>query len=541
MLLRKDKNCLIKAQIRVKSTPKSLENNISESNLPNINKNAKTKKVSLFYNNIINKKKVQIHNILKKNNYDLFENKNLKLFRNNKKNKNKNIKNNISNFSHFLQKFNLTDVYIKNNIIEKIKTNKYALINKNIENKYKNNLVNNNSYNSFNKFNLFKNNYNDSEYSEEENNTKRYTTNYRLKMVDKLNEKINKDNIVDESLSELKSERILNTILEKNSQENKNFIITNNNFIYTDKSEQRQKVDSKLRYGHRKEKNENTKLKKENMHKIIEMFNKNKKSYLIIKDLLNYKLIKKRKICLKKSFEINKDNMNKNINKNKIKNDSKNKRNIFLNKNILKLKTLNTINKFSSNFNSKFNPRFTPRVSSINLKKIKTIFKNITPKNSLYAAPTKTNKTINYESFSKNFDKNNNYFINKRTIFYNEKVKNNIYLNKKLLKIKIQKNVKKLNYLNINKTTYGSSKMSSNNLKETFNIKEKRNNSENKKNNNNLNNGKHLIKKNKIPKAIKYNKFPDKSSFEEKSNSAYYKSMNLKEYNSKINKLKNKD
>ena len=56
-----------------------------------------------------------------------------------------------------------------------------------------------------------------------------------------------------------------------------------------------------------------------------------------------------------------------------------------------------------------------------------------------------------------------------------------------------------------------------------------------------LNNGKHLIKKNKIPKAIKYNKFPDKSSFEEKSNSAYYKSMNLKEYNSKINKLKNKD
>ena len=165
--------------------------------------------------------------------------------------------------SNYIQKkYNLAEAYRRNHILEKIHKNsgsmtykgtKYYKIydfindrcnnNNNNNNNIRNSKINNNKYT--NGVNNDLSNDNDEEI--EEDDFKNFTASYRDKMVYKLKEKLNRDNIVnnniiDDSLSELKTEKQSISFLDmhsiqKDRKENKQIKISKNNIKHYIKSD----------------------------------------------------------------------------------------------------------------------------------------------------------------------------------------------------------------------------------------------------------------------------------------------------------------
>lgn len=135
-----------------------------------------------------------------------------------KKYKDKNIKPlfNSDELNYIQKNYNLEEAYRKSNILEKLKKNKEFQTFQRMKNfkasellntrNKENNILNGNRINIINKYyNNCLNKYIDEQLYEDD--FMKYTSSYRDKMVNKLNEKLKLDNIVDDSLSELKSEK----------------------------------------------------------------------------------------------------------------------------------------------------------------------------------------------------------------------------------------------------------------------------------------------------------------------------------------------
>ena len=167
-------------------------------------KNIKPSKISLNY---------KCYQIQKKDNIkdNLYQNIN---FFPDKKEGNKATKLDIN----YIQKnYNLEEAYRKSNILEKLKKNKEFQTFQRMKNfkasellntrNKENNILNGNGINIINQYynNNCLNKYIDEQLYEDD--FMKYTSSYRDKMVNKLNEKLKLDNIVDDSLSELKSEK----------------------------------------------------------------------------------------------------------------------------------------------------------------------------------------------------------------------------------------------------------------------------------------------------------------------------------------------
>ena len=197
---------------------------------------------SSISSNIKNKIKLSDKNIFRFNVKDNKEKENVIDI---KKEEDKNQKLIREKESNYIQKkYNLAEAYRKNHILEKVHKNSGTMTYKGIKffkiydlindgcNQIKNNknfrnLNLNNKY--FDDVNNTLSNYNDEQV--EEDDYKNYTAAYRDKMVYKLKEKLNRDNIVntniiDDSLSELKTEKQSISFLDmhsiqKDGQENK--------------------------------------------------------------------------------------------------------------------------------------------------------------------------------------------------------------------------------------------------------------------------------------------------------------------------------
>ena len=167
-------------------------------------KNIKPSKISLNYKCC----QIQKKNNIKDNLYQ-----NINIFHD-KKEGNKAAKLDIN----YIQKnYNLEEAYRKSNILEKLKKNKEFQTFQRMKNfkasellntrNKENNILNGNGINIINQYynNNCLNKYIDEQLYEDD--FMKYTSSYRDKMVNKLNEKLKLDNIVDDSLSELKSEK----------------------------------------------------------------------------------------------------------------------------------------------------------------------------------------------------------------------------------------------------------------------------------------------------------------------------------------------
>ena len=321
-----------------------------------------------------------------------------------KKYKDKNIKPlfNSDDLNYIQKNYNLEEAYRMNNVIEKLQKgvdiqssqkvrnyNNYEYIN--LKNK-KNNIT---YVNSIKNINNKCNNTNKGEYKYDEeqiyeDDYKKYTSSYRDKMVKKLKEKLNRDNIVDDSLSELKSEKqsityiddkigkVNKDCLTKSNKKNKlkkikinksnvndnsnldysifkkiNKIKKNNNkFLNKNSSIEKLKIDNRIKNNKKNETNDNklSENKSKGMKNLIG-FNQtennltfhNNHTYLLIKDLLNSLNNKKKDSSLpKKKFLNNNNNMTikstaplstRKQNNNNIRNKNEENNNIFSNDN----------------------------------------------------------------------------------------------------------------------------------------------------------------------------------------------------------------
>ena len=429
----------------------------------------------------------------------------------NKKAYNKIIQNEAINY--IKKKYNLAEVYLKNNTLNNFlkNNNKYNkeisylninefinLISKKNNNFNKNNfnIINNKLLSDFNKYNSFKYK---KEQIEEEDEYKKYTVSYRDKMINDLNKKLNKDNIINESFNELQYDsQSINMIdnLNQNQTEKKSNIkcikeykikkvkykINIENERYMKNSEEKIIINNTNNKTiiNNLDKNKTKDIK--NRFKIIKKNNsKNKKSYLLINDLLSNKMIKRKSLTF--NDNINKYNCyNQSLRKNhKNKNYFKNKENI-VNSETNKNKTKDYLNKGLESHSLKKITTNKNQILSGNIKKRGCIIKNdninqLTCKNSFTNILDKSTKNIKSESFNNKYkDKINN---NRKMVFYNIKNlvintgKNN-FINRTIIKnnkfLKQSNLIKDKNNKDINKTqntpnlTYNNNNFINNNI-----------------------------------------------------------------------------
>ena len=314
---------------------------------------------------------------------------------------------------HFIHKnYNLAEAYLKNNILEKIQKEKQMIEYKRIPNfrtyEYINSINNSNNinFNRTNYINTYNNVYNYNEDQLEEEDFKKYTSSYRYKMINELKTKLNRDTIIDDSLSELQTEKQFMNFLENKNNKNKNSIISKSNkenkfkkvkFVTFKTEENNKKLNTIL---HSQEINNLSETKNRNINKFFNIIQKNnmktKKHYLLIKDLLNFKKNKKDKT---KNISIKNNNGNSNNVKNKNISQSPRKKNTS---------KKNISNETTSL--SKKNKIYSRRVSG-NLMKKGCIIKNnnindLTNKNSLKNILNKNIKNIKSKSFNRHMKKN---------------------------------------------------------------------------------------------------------------------------------------
>ena len=368
--------------------------------------------------------------------------------------------------------YNLAEAYLKNNMLEKLQSNKglhdykgisdcntynFIKIKRKINNNFNKtnyNKINNYMINDFDNQNPFKY-YNEEQM--EEDDYKNYTVSYRYKMINELKKKLNKDNIINESINELQFDTQTNNVLYDKNKFEKNKIINN-------KKESNIKKVKNINDKNKKDKNKNIiknqkivthekkysnleNIKNKDIKNIFENAKKDdkkgKKPYLLIKDLLDDKIYKS-------SFIINNDKINidncytqsfrKKSSKIKNKNNLKNKENIFSleinksknNDNFNKTFINSIINKVLESQISLKNKTINNQTLSGNAKKKGCIIKN-NNKNQLTSKNSLTNilniKTKNIKS--KSFNKYNKWSIknhNKGMILYN--IKNQIINNR---------------------------------------------------------------------------------------------------------------
>ena len=423
----------------------------------------------------------------------------------NKKIYNKTIQNETINY--IKKNYNLAEAYLKNNTFDNLQkmdiqdyngisnVNEYDIINikskiNNNFNKDNINIVNNNLLKDFDKYNTYK--YNQEQIEEED---KKYTVSYRDKMINELKKKLNKDDVVNESLTELQFDSqsmniIKNTnqnIIEKNSnfkssKDNKikkvkfvNYYMSEENKKYMKNSQDKSKLNNiKNKIINNLDTSKNKDIK--NIFEIIQKNKniKNKKSYLLIKDLLNNKMVKSSFITFNDNINIDNcytQSFRKKSNKNKNKNGYKNKANI-INSEMNKNKNNDYINKkfINSIIHKRLESDSLKKIKIIknqtlsgNLKKRGCVIKNnnqLTCKNSLTNILNKNTKNIKSKSFNNKYkDKKNNnmemvlYNIKNRALntinnnFFNKTmIKDNNYLKKSIL-------IKDNNNKDINKTS----------------------------------------------------------------------------------------
>ena len=310
---------------------------------------------------------------------------------------------------HFIHKnYNLAEAYLKNNILEKIQKEKKMNEFKRIPNfrtyEYINsiNKSNNINFNRTNYINTYSNLYNEDQLEEED--FKKYTSSYRYKMIYELKTKLNRDTIIDDSLSELQTEKQFMNFLDNKNNKNKNSIISKSNkenkfkkvkFVTFKTEENNKNLNTIL---HSQELNNLSETKNKNINKFFNIIQKNnmktKKHYLLIKDLLNFKNNKKYNA---KNISIKNNGISNNM-KNKNISQSPRKK--------------NTSKKNISNDNtslSKKNKIYSRRVSG-NLMKKGCIIKNnnindFTNKNSLKNILNKNIKNIKSKSFNRHIKK----------------------------------------------------------------------------------------------------------------------------------------
>ena len=218
MLIQNGKNQanyhIIETEAKTKLSSLNDENKSVITNIPN-KKNNKIKKNKIpvlnFYNSINH-----TQNITKQKYSNIDDDNKIIYISPNKKTYNKTIQNEEVNYIN--KKYNLTEVYLKNNTlinfpknnmkdnkeISYLNTNEFINLKSKIYNNFNKNNFNiindNNLLSDFNKYNSFKYK---KEQIEKEDEYKKYTVSYRDKMINELNKKLNKDNIINESFNEL--------------------------------------------------------------------------------------------------------------------------------------------------------------------------------------------------------------------------------------------------------------------------------------------------------------------------------------------------
>ena len=397
----------------------------------------------------INKIKISSISINNKNNtvQDIIKDRE-KIYLNEDMNENINIfkdkksikKNDISTQDkeiNFIQRFyNLEEAYRKNKILEELRKNnelEACKINHNI----KTNESLNNRNKKFNFFYLNNTNYSNNKYTNltdrilrfnenqmVEDDYKNYTASYRDKMVVDSMIKLNRNNIEDDSLTELKSEEDSFSFFDENNGNNSqnikknyakskfnkmnmikfnrkyNFKFINNNFKKIDKNKNKSINNNSIKKYYSKEINND--IKEEN--------NKN----------ISIKISNNKNKELKKYFTSNKE-YELNIQKNK---------NNFLIKELMN--KINKKKKLNLNNNNFLHSNININLTDYMLEQIPRIHKNIKNKNKRYSKNkeiiNKNNKTLNEEYFinhilKKKIHKNFGiYPINKGKINYSQKI-----------------------------------------------------------------------------------------------------------------------
>ena len=305
------------------------------------------------------------------------------------------------NINFFKTNYNLAEAYLRNNVLEKLQKNQILQKCKrmhyfnafeyiNLRDKIDNiNSINKNlSFNSKNSTNSNGLNKNEDEQLEDDKLVN-FTSSYRDKMINKLKIKLNKDYIVDDSLTELQSEK-QPYLIENKPYRYKNSIL---HFTNENKTKKMEWI-SKTNYNGCK-------------NKIS--FSKNKKSNLLFKDILNNKLKNKKALLLgKKSFISNKNYNNNLIQLSKKLSAKKNKKENIFNNDIdntdcFKKKFINIIiqknldNKYSLNKNKTINNGKTSWKKSCIMKNNK-----LTYRNSLSNFVNTCNKKVISKSSNKN-------------------------------------------------------------------------------------------------------------------------------------------
>ena len=305
------------------------------------------------------------------------------------------------NINFFKTNYNLAEAYLRNNVLEKLQKNQILQKCKrmhyfnafeyiNLRDKIDNiNSINKNlSFNSKNSTNSNGLNKNEDEQLEDDKLVN-FTSSYRDKMINKLKIKLNKDYIVDDSLTELQSEK-QPYLIENKPYRYKNSIL---HFTNENKAKKMEWI-SKTNYNGCK-------------NKIS--FSKNKKSNLLFKDILNNKLKNKKALLLgKKSFISNKNYNNNLIQLSKKLSAKKNKKENIFNNDIdntdcFKKKFINIIiqknldNKYSLNKNKTINNGKTSWKKSCIMKNNK-----LTYRNSLSNFVNTCNKKVISKSSNKN-------------------------------------------------------------------------------------------------------------------------------------------
>ena len=314
MLIQNGKNQanyhIIETEAKTKSSSLNDENKSIITNIPN-KKNNKIKRNKipvLNFHNPIN----HFQNITKQKYFNINDDNKIIYISPNKKIYNKTIQNEEVNYTN--KKYNLTEVYLKNNTLinfpkNNMKDNKeisYLNANEfiNLKNENNFNIINdNNLLNDFNKYNSFKSKKGQ---IEEEDEYKKYTVSYRDKMINELNKKLNKDNIINESFNLQIDSPSINMIDQNQTEKklnlkcSKEYKIKKLKFvkykINLDNKKYMKNSKKKITINNITNKNINNldknRIKDIKIEIIKKNNSKNKKSYLLIKDLLRNKVIK---------------------------------------------------------------------------------------------------------------------------------------------------------------------------------------------------------------------------------------------------------
>ena len=305
------------------------------------------------------------------------------------------------NINFFKTNYNLAEAYLRNNVLEKLQKNQILQKCKrmhyfnafeyiNLRDKIDNiNSINKNlSFNSKNSTNSNGLNKNEDEQLEDDKLVN-FTSSYRDKMINKLKIKLNKDYIVDDSLTELQSEK-QPYLIENKPYRYKNSIL---HFTNENKTKKMEWI-SKTNY---------------NGYKNKISFSKNKKSNLLFKDILNNKLNNKKALFLGKKNFISNKNYNNNLSKlpKKLSAKKNKKENIFNNyinnTDCFKKKFINIIIQKNLDNKYSFNKTKTINIGKTSGKRSYIIKNNkLTYKNSLSNFVNTCNKKVISKSSNKN-------------------------------------------------------------------------------------------------------------------------------------------